>query len=76
MGVWVKSLFCVLIADEVCHVVPLVMSFDLNWYGTIVSGCDFQCRFDDCDVVMLFTVSGQGQEWAFSLYEWLSESQQ
>ena len=57
MDVWVKPLFGVLIADEVCHVVPYVMSLDLNWYGTIVSGWDFQCRFYDCDIVMLFAVS-------------------
>ena len=62
MDIRVKSLFYVLIADEVYNMVPNVMSLDLNWYGAIVSGWDFQCRFDDCDVVVLFAVSGVGQE--------------
>ena len=55
-----KSLFCVMIAEEVGYVVSVFL--DLNWYGTIVSWSDFQCRIDDCEVVMVLIVSGVGQE--------------
>ena len=47
----------------------LIHSLNPNWYAAIVPGLDFQCKFDDCNDVMLFAVSSVGQEWAFSLYE-------
>ena len=36
-----ESLLVVLIADEICHLVPYIVSLDPNWYGFIVPGWDF-----------------------------------
>ena len=41
MDVWVKFLLRVLIADEICHLVPEIMSLDPNWYCAIVSRWGF-----------------------------------
>ena len=58
MDAWIKSPVDVLITDEISHRHPKIVSFDGDWYDTIVPRWYFQGRVHYCNIMMLHTVPG------------------
>ena len=62
----------VLTADEICHLVPYIMSLDPNSMAPLYLGRIFNVGFYHCNIMEVLPVSGVGQELAFSLHEEVS----